>query len=743
MVVALLVIPHFGHAQSPPATTPLASISGTVTGVFDGTRRPLPFAVIQAQATTVRRSVRADADGRYRIDRLPSGRIQLSVTQTGHEQLDLEVVVPQGASLTVDLELRASPVQLDPLDVVRDRRDIPDADGRDAPPLPASLPEVEVQVLEATPGVGLPGLLDAVRSLPGNDPAQATDVLFMRGSTTDLKLVLLNGAPVYTPFHVGGLLRSFEPGVLGRAELHVGGAPARYDGGLTHILDMETRSPRRDRMRVSGSVDFLAATAAVEGGSGPLGFMATSRTLHDLGTEPLGGESPYGYRDLLAALEWTVAPDHTIRTTAFSNREAVRLDFPSLPDDAFWSNQALSASYRGRVGTSDLRIEAASSAYSATLPLQPTALEGEEIPSALLAGADSDRLRVLAELKSGGPDAWTGVGLSHDRINAAYDARNLGGGPVSSSQSRTTSTGLFAESQRRLAPGVTLRAGLRADAFSTGGVRFAPRAALTWDVGPAALLTVAAGRYHQSTRTPDVEVERTLAEVVEEDLPANELLPVATADHIVVALDQLLADRVRLGLQGYWKGYRGLETAPRETVRSSGIDLRIRSTGDDAVVWVGYGLSWFWSTQNLSGYASDFAGRHLLSAGAAGPISPWLRGEVRLAYGAGLPYTAIPFRTSDALEAGAPGLDGESLSQDSPLVGGLDEDFLRVDVEVYGMFRPRWAGRTWSVRPYLRVLNALDRRDALFYTFQPWRSDSLTPLAERPLLPVLGIAFAF
>jgi hypothetical protein len=78
-----------------------------------------------------------------------------------------------------------------------------------------------------------------------------------------------------------------------------------------------------------------------------------------------------------------------------------------------------------------------------------------------------------------------------------------------------------------------------------------------------------------------------------------------------------------------------------------------------------------------------------------------------------------------------------------PLPGGLDEDFLRLDVELNAVFRPEWSGRTWEIRPYLRVLNALDRRDALFYAFQRWRSDTVTPLAERPFVPVLGVAWRF
>jgi hypothetical protein len=44
---------------------------------------------------------------------------------------------------------------------------------------------------------------------------------------------------------------------------------------------------------------------------------------------------------------------------------------------------------------------------------------------------------------------------------------------------------------------------------------------------------------------------------------------------------------------------------------------------------------------------------------------------------------------------------------------------------------------------YLRVLNALDRRDALFYYFEPWRDPDLTPLAELSVIPVLGIEWRF
>lgn len=80
---------------------------------------------------------------------------------------------------------------------------------------------------------------------------------------------------------------------------------------------------------------------------------------------------------------------------------------------------------------------------------------------------------------------------------------------------------------------------------------------------------------------------------------------------------------------------------------------------------------------------------------------------------------------------------------DSPLLEGLDDDFLRIDFELHARLTSSWGGHEWSIRPYVRVLNALRRRDALFYAFQPWRDDSLTPLAERPFVPLLGVAVIF
>jgi hypothetical protein len=736
------------HAQD-RADTEGGVLEGSVTGRFNGQLRALPHALVEIVSDGVRRTALADSAGRYRVSGLRPGDARLAVSHAGYTPLSVVVSVPDGGSLTLDLELTGAPVTLPAIDVLTDPATSPgtevaDGDVRDAP-----LSEVDLQVLDLGPGLAQSGLVDVVAALPGNDPADATDVLFMRGSTTDLKLVLLDGVPVFTPFHVAGLMRSFEPDVLGSADLHVGGAPARFDGGLTHILDLRTRTPRSDRLRFSGSVDLISASAAVEAPlGGRAGLILSGRSLHDLGSAPLGGRRPYGYQDVLLTTVARPAGGHELRATGFWNAESVLLDADGAPDDARWENRAAAIAYRTTVGEARVEVTAGMSGYDAELPLQPSQQPGQPLPPALQTSAATDRGRLVAEVAWGSAGQPLRVGASLERLEFEIAAEELGGGPRAVSRGAMGVLGAFVDVTRLLGPGVTLRGGVRVDQFGGSTTGVAPRAALSWELSPEALLKVAAGRYHQPTRTPHVEVERTLAELSTDGTPPSALLPVATADHVVLSLDQKLGERVRLGLEGFWKGFSGLPTAPNETVRSSGVDVRVLTAGRAGAAWLGYGLSWFWSTVDLSGRASEFMGRHLLSAGVSGTIGGPLRGEARIAYGAGLPYTSIPFGSgftgadpTTVDEGGGPQPLAEATP--APILEGLEEEFLRLDLELHMLFETTVGKRRWQVRPYVRLLNALDRRDALFYTFQPWRSEGVRPLAERPVLPLVGVAVTF
>ncbi len=83
------------------------------------------------------------------------------------------------------------------------------------------------------------------------------------------------------------------------------------------------------------------------------------------------------------------------------------------------------------------------------------------------------------------------------------------------------------------------------------------------------------------------------------------------------------------------------------------------------------------------------------------------------------------------------------LNEAPELTVGPDEGFLRVEAEVYGVWTSRIGGLALELRPYLRVLNALNRRDALFYHFDPYRNEGPVPLADLPVIPLLGFEVLF
>ena len=310
--------------------------------------------------------------------------------------------------------------------------------------------------------------------------------------------------------------------------------------------------------------------------------------------------------------------------------------------------------------------------------------------------------------------------------------------------------GAYVDGVQRLVPGLDLRVGVRADAFSTeGGVRLAPRAAFLWSLGEGALLTVAAGRYHQYMPASNEEPELAVPDRVPARV-GEALLSVAAADHLVLSLDQQLGRGVRLGVEGFWKGFSGLEAPGSDLRRSSGVDVRVLHEGGRATTWLGYNLTWFWSETNAVGSTDRFAGRQLLSAGLAGTLDGRTGGALRVAYSAGLPYTSIPFGRLTGEDAAAP--EPEPPAPQLPpavgprepvFVGDLDDGFVRVDLELFARFSSEIGGHIVEARPYLRLINALDQRDALFYYFEPWRDEELRPLAERAILPVVGMEWRF
>jgi hypothetical protein len=771
LVLSFMTPPGVGGGQIPGTHgQPMGAIQGTILGRQGSEPLPLANAIVSVSAGNRYHTVTADSQGRYSVPGLTPGAWRVRVVHVGYRPMSAAVQLPPQGTVTLDISLSWEPIILPRLMVRADpvRPLIPGG----SPP-PSELGEVALRALEGTPGMVEGGLAQVVRSLPGNDPSDPQDVLLMRGSAADLKLVLLDGAPVYTPFHMAGLVESFDPQALGGASLFLGGAPARFDGGLSYILDLQGRSPRTEAIHGTAALDLLTGRLLLEGPlSSSTGFLVAARTLHDLGTSLLTqGSSPYGFGDVLARLEWAGDSDQGAYVTGFWNQESVLLDLPfdaaaalegesdlgnlgvlggsPTGDGARWGNKALSAGYRGSLGETRVEFRAAASRYDAELPL------GDTLP--LFAQSRSDRTRLTADFSRAWGDGTLRFGASLDRVMSAYSAMALDSASVGGFNRLDldgSTEGAYLEATRPLTRSVSIRGGGRVDHFrGESGLRVAPRLSLTWMLTEDAALTLAAGRYHQYANVSPGEIEQNLGPDSPDSwthLSAPPELTVGSANHLVVSLDQILTPGLRLGLEGFVKEFSGVAVVGDQSLNASGVDLRVAREGQRAAGWLGYTLTWFWASDGIIASGnSPFSGRHLLSAGLTTSVTNRTGLRLKASYGDGLPFTSVPVHRADAAspifdEGTTLNLAGDQVLNSAPeLTIGPDEGFLRLEVELFGHWSPTVSGRTMQLRPYIRVLNALNRRDALFYHFDPWRSGGPEPLADLPLLPLVGLEWRF
>ena len=771
--------------QGAPADS-TGGVQGVITGLQSSGSEAVAHASVDFVGAWGTETVRTDQRGRYQLDSIPAGTAVVRFSHIGFHDHVVEVNVRAGETVRLDVELRSRPVALAPVRVGWRRVERPGTTRAEASPRMDQ--SMEVEVTAAQLGLADPGLVAAARNAPPGEGDRPGEVLFMRGSTTDLRRVLLDGVPVFSPFHVAGLLPSFHGELLGEAGAFVGGAPSRYDGSLSQVLDLRTRAPRRDQFRTGGSVDGMSGRLTLEGPLGPTGgFAVAGRALHDLQPRLVDeGRSPYGYKDALVRVQEWIAQGHRLAFTGFWNRESVRLDpdraqerlgrtdlidaagESAAPSEAVWSNRAGSFRYTGRWGSTWTEVTVGRSLYRAALPLNL------EDPVFVRGWTGQRRVGVDVARNSGEWEVRTGAALARMDLtfqapgfkeNGNEDARGRealaaqpaggpdGGGAVASDVpsrdeddvlgARARSVGGYLEGQRPLGDDFAITMGGRLEYFSNGDIHLSPRVSGEWRLTEDAVLTLTGGRYHQLVPADDDEA---LADALRRDsaTQANGWEPrmdVASAHHVVTSLGQDLTRRLRLDISAFAKRFDGLPEAEDGRMNSSGVDVRVVRMGERVGGWLGYNLGWFWSG------AREFSGRHLVAGGVAGSLGGWADARLSTVYGAGLPYTGVPLLGDDGSPSerggGVRALSVSSVDEGSPLPTEPMDDFLRVDLELTGEWDMDLRSRTTTLRPYVKVLNALDRRDALFVYFDDWRDDGARPLAERPIVPLLGVEWSF
>lgn len=762
-VVVTLSWPASSSAQEGSILGEVRSADGPVSGAGVELRRDT---LVVARTVT-------DVSGRFLLLDIPAGPYRVEAAALGYGGIPATVLVEPGSVARVTLTLEAAPVSLEDVRVEGRRRR-----ARFDEEAGSTVVELAGAEIERLPGLAEADVLRAVEVLPGVISTSDFSASFnVRGGAADQNLILLDGVPIYNPFHLGGVFGVFNADMVERTELLAGGFPARYGGRVSSVLNVWSDAGD-GRPGVEAGVSLLASRVAVAGGlptsaARSLGLSAVNarlsvrRSYFDVLFSPFF-DFPYHLTDVQAVAQaWTENGVWTV--TGYTGADVLDLrespTFP-LPLRLEWGNDVGGVGWSGALGRVRLDGRLSSSSFDTRI-LFPD-FDDTRI------GSRIEELRGALDLSVPAGPFQLGVGGELSRIG--YENRFESGGTVFSAGDDdgwlSAGYGEVAWKSRRwlLELGARLD---RWDASSTGAsVEPAPRVAVKRFIGDGdAAAKIAVGRYTQtvhSLRDEEVPIG------IDVWITAGARAPVVVSDQIQVGWEQFL-DGWSGSIEGYYRTFDGVVTTngadrPDDETddllvgsgRSWGADLYIRrEPGPDQRVdgWITLSLlkaertfpDPFAVESPTVTYAPIYDRRLDLDVVLQYPLPGGIDGGLRFNFGSGLPYTRplaahtyYRYDLEEGLLVPQAGVDEESPAS-AVVLGDRNAEryppYHRLDMSFSKDYRTSWG----TVRPFLNVLNVYDRRNnVLFYFFDYAASPPVrSGISMLPFLPTLGAEVKF
>lgn len=165
---------------------------------------------------------------------IPDGSYHCRVSFLGYVTLEQEIAFPLGEDLTLVMTPDTQELQ----DVIVEESAITSVQMQQAKLSTINISEMNL--INVPRMLGEPDLIRMIQNLPGvKTETDFTGGFFVRGGRNDQNLILLDGVPVYNPWHLFGLFSAFNTEAIDRVELTKGIFPAQYGSRLSSVLDIE------------------------------------------------------------------------------------------------------------------------------------------------------------------------------------------------------------------------------------------------------------------------------------------------------------------------------------------------------------------------------------------------------------------------------------------------------------------------------------------------------------------------
>ena len=230
-------------------------ISGFVRNDVNG--EPISYANVFLSNSSI--GAATNGDGYFVISEIPLGLYEINVTMIGYAVHNQEVDLSLGESIRLEIRLKEEAIQGTEVLVTAERQKFERS-------MESSQIALDLREINSAPAFVEPDVFRTLQMLPGvQTTSDFSSALYVRGSTPDQNLIMLDGIAVYNPYHLGGIFSTFNTDAIKEADFHAGGFPARYGGRMGAILNVINREGNTEKIRGSANISLISSKALIEG----------------------------------------------------------------------------------------------------------------------------------------------------------------------------------------------------------------------------------------------------------------------------------------------------------------------------------------------------------------------------------------------------------------------------------------------------------------------------------------------
>jgi outer membrane receptor for ferrienterochelin and colicin len=322
------------------------NLSGTV--LERGTRRPLVGAQVAIPA--LQQESVADADGHFAFRDVPLGPVALVVNQPGYSRFETTETIEAGKETRAIYYVQKayfSQFQT----VVRGRKDRKEV----------SQQTISVEETQKVPGTQ-GDTLKVVQNLPGVARSSfGLGALVIRGTSANDSGVFLDGVEIPLLYHFGGLTSVYNSDLLESIAYLPGNYSTYYGDLIGGVVDVKSRSPRKDRWGGYANISLLEASLVLEGPvtddisvsiSGRRSYIDATLKAAPASTQSMFSVAPR-YYDAQAKVEWRINNRHTLTLLGITSDDNLELLF-DRPSD---TDPTVAGKFHLETGFSQLRLK--------------------------------------------------------------------------------------------------------------------------------------------------------------------------------------------------------------------------------------------------------------------------------------------------------------------------------------------------------------------------------------------------